>query len=221
MEEYDQFAKQYAAGTEDLEQKTRNHFYSELPQLKEKFLLDVGCGSGHDGAYYASQGAVVYGFDVSETEVAMAQQRACGVFVHASMECIPYGADMFDIVTSLYAIQHTEEVAQSILEMIRVAKPGGVIAILAKHPFRNLFESYVNDGMSDYYAKRKVTSYIFNKSIKLIENGHTMMDYLAPSVLRSASLELFEEHTDFPASDQVISGLTYPTYMILKYRKLG
>ncbi len=73
----------------------------------------------------------------------MAQQRACGVFVHAAMESIPYGADMFDLVTSLYAIQHTEEVAQSILEMIRVAKPGGLIAILAKHPFRNLLESYV------------------------------------------------------------------------------
>jgi len=221
MEEYDQFAKQYAEGTEDLEQKTRSHFYSELPQLKGKLLLDVGCGSGHDGAYYALQGAVVYGLDVSEKEIAMAQQRACGVFVKASMESIPYEPDMFDVVTSLYAIQHTEDVPQSILEMIRVAKPGGVIAILAKHPFRNLLESYVNDGASDYYAKRKVTSYIFNKSIKLIENGHTMMDYLAPSVLQSASLELFEEKTDFPASDQVIAGLTYPTYMMLKYRKLG
>ncbi len=221
MEEYDQFAKEYASGTEDLEQKTRNHFYSELPPLKGKLLLDVGCGSGHDGAYYASQGAVVYGMDVSEKEITMAQERGCGIFVHASMETIPYGADMFDMVTSLYAIQHTEEVAQSILEMIRVAKPGGLVAILAKHPFRNLLESYINDGASDYYAKRKVTSYIFNKSIKLIENGHTMMDYLSPSVLQSAALELFEEHTDFPASDQVISGLTYPTYMILKYRKLG
>jgi ubiquinone/menaquinone biosynthesis C-methylase UbiE len=221
MEEYDQFAKEYASGTEDLEQKTRLHFYSELPPLKGKLLLDVGCGSGHDGSYYASQGAVVYGMDVSEKEIAMAQERGCGIFVHASMESIPYGADMFDLVTSLYAIQHTDEVAQSILEMVRVAKPGGIIAILAKHPFRNLLESYVNDGASDYYAKRKVTSYIFNKSIKLIENGHTMMDYLAPSVLRSAALELLEEKTDFPASDQVISGLTYPTYMILKYRKLG
>ncbi len=221
MEEYDQFAKEYASGTEDLEQKTRRYFYSILPQLKGSLILDVGCGSGHDASYYASQGAAVHGMDISEKEIAMAQQRGCGVFVKASMESIPYGADMFDMVTSLYAIQHTEEVPQSILEMIRVAKPGGTIAILAKHPFRNLLESYVNDGASDYYAKRKVTSYIFNKSIKLIENGHTMMDYLASSVLRLAALELFEEKTDFPASDQVISGLTYPTYMILKYRKLG
>jgi len=219
VEEYDQFAKEYASGTEDLEQKTRRDFYSRLPELKGRVLLDVGCGCGHDGAYYASQGAVVYGMDVSEKEIAMAQERGCGVFVTAAMESLPYGNELFDVVTSLYAIQHTDDVPHSILEMIRVAKSGGTIAILAKHPFRNLLESYVNDGVSDYYAKRKVTSYIFNKSIKLIENGHTMMDYLDPAVLRSASLELLEERTDFPASDQVVPGLTYPTCMMLKYRK--
>ncbi len=221
MEEYDQFANEYASGTEDLEQTTRNCFYCRLPQLNGKLILDVGCGSGHDAAYYASRGAEVYGVDVSEKEIAMAQQRACGVFEVASMESLPYPSEMFDVVTSLYAIQHAKDVPQSILEMIRVAKPGGVIAILAKHPFRNLLESYVNDGVLDYYAKREVTSYIFNKSIKLIERGHTMMDYLAPSVLQSAQLDLFEEKTDFPASDQVISGLTYPTYMILRYRKVS
>ncbi|WP_158068722.1 hypothetical protein [Chlorobium sp. KB01] len=47
------------------------------------------------------------------------------------------------------------------------------------------------------------------------------MDYLDPTVLQSASLELLEERTDFPASDQVVPGLTYPTCMMLKYRKLG
>lgn len=220
MAEYDQFAKQYASGTEDLEQRTRSHFYAVLPQLKGKLTLDVGCGCGHDGAYYASQGAVVYGMDISEQEIAMAQKRACGVFEQAPMESIPHESDRFDLVTSLYALQHTEDVPHALLEMVRVTKPGGVIAILTKHPFRNLLESYVNDRVSDYYAKRKVTSYIFNHSIKLVENGHTMMDYLAPSVLQSATLELLEEKTDFPASDQVISGLTYPTYMILKYRKV-
>jgi hypothetical protein len=46
-----------------------------------------------------------------------------------------------------------------------------------------------------------------------------MMDYLSAPVLAKANLEDFSEHTDFPASDQVMEGLTYPTYMILKFRK--
>jgi ubiquinone/menaquinone biosynthesis C-methylase UbiE len=221
MGNYDQFAQKYAQGTEELEEVTRRHFYALLPALKGKAILDVGCGSGHDSACYAAEGAVVYGADISEKELAMAREKVAGVFVQAPMEKLPFDAEMFDVVTSFYAIQHTENVPETLLEMIRVAKLGGIIQVLAKHPFRNLLESHVNDGNSDYYAKRQVTSYIFNRSIKLTEQGHTMMDYLAPAVLQAARLELLEEMTDFPASEQVIPGLIYPTCMVLRYRKMG
>jgi ubiquinone/menaquinone biosynthesis C-methylase UbiE len=212
MGNYDQFAQKYAQGTEELEEATRRHFYSLLPDLKGKALLDVGCGSGHDAAFYAAEGAVVYGTDISEKELAMAREKVAGVFVQAPMEKLPFDAEMFDIVTSFYAIQHTENVPETLLKMIRVTKPGGIIQVLAKHPFRNLLESHVNDGNSDYYAK--------NRSIKLTEQGHTMRDYLAPAVLQAARLELLEEMTDFPASEQVIPGLIYPTCMVLRYRKI-
>jgi ubiquinone/menaquinone biosynthesis C-methylase UbiE len=221
MGNYDQFAPEYAQGTEELEEATRRHFYSLLPDLKGKAILDVGCGSGHDAACYAAEGAVVYGADISEKELAMAREKVAGVFVQAPMEKLPFDAEMFDIVTSFYAIQHTENVPETLLEMLRVAKSGGIIQVLAKHPFRNLLESHVNDGNSDYYAKRQVTSYIFNRSIKLTEQGHTMRDYLAPAVLQAARLELLDEMTDFPASEQVIPGLIYPTCMVLRYRKMG
>jgi hypothetical protein len=104
-------------------------------------------------------------------------------------------------------------------EMMRVAKAGANLIVLTKHPFRNLLESHVNKNGSDYYEKRIVTSYIFNRTITLAEPGHTLMDYLDASVLEKASLEFFEEHTDYPASDQVIQDLVYPTYMIMKFRK--
>jgi ubiquinone/menaquinone biosynthesis C-methylase UbiE len=220
MGNYNQFAQEYAQGTEELEEAIRQHFYALLPELQGKAILDVGCGSGHDAVYYAAQGAKVYGTDISEQEITMAQEKASGIFVHGPMENLPFEAGMFDIVTSFYAIQHTEDVPKTLLEMLRVAKPGGIVMILAKHPFRNLLESRINDGNSDYYAKRLVTSYIFSRSIKLTEQGHTMMDYLDPAVLQAARLELLEEMTDFPASEQVIVGLIYPTCMIIKYRKM-
>jgi ubiquinone/menaquinone biosynthesis C-methylase UbiE len=141
------------------------------------------------------------------------------MFVIGNMNELPYQSNYFDIVTCVYALQASDDVPSALEEMIRVAKPGAAILIATKHPFRNLLEGHVNDGNSDYYAKRDVTSYIFNKTIKLIEPGHTMMEYLSPKILSKASLELFEEHTDFPASDQVISGMNYPTFMILKYIK--
>ena len=220
MGNYNEFAEEYAKGTEDLDDKTRIKFYSLLPELEKKILLDVGCGSGHDAHYYTSKGAITHGIDISEIEIEMAKNKNCGDFVVGNMNNLPFEENKFDIVTSLYAIQNSEDVAASILEMIRVTKVKGTILVLAKHPFRNLLESHVNDKVSDYYLKRKVTSYIFNKSIKLIEPAHTMMDYLDSSILKLAKLEVIQEHTDFPASEQVISNLIYPTYMILKYKKI-
>lgn len=221
MADYDEFAEEYARGTEDLERQTRLRFYATLPALEGKTLLDVACGSGHDGEYYASKGAIVHGVDISEVEIEMARNRGCGTFNVGSMDDLSYyDANTFDIVTSFYAIHNSENVSKALAEMIRVAKPGAAIQVLAKHPFRNLLEGHVNDGVSDYYLKRKVTSYIFNKSIKLIEHGHTMMDYLDPAILNSARLELLDEKTDFPVSDQVIAELHYPTYMVLKFQKL-
>lgn len=216
---YDCFARKYKEGSERFDGETRRYFYSFLPDLKEKRLLDVGCGSGGDAAFYACAGAEVCGIDISAEQLAMARERESGLFVQGLMENISFETSRFDIVTSFYALQHAEDVAKALLEMIRVARVGGIILVLVEHPFRNLLEGHVNDGNSDYYAKREVTTYLYDRSIKLKEPGHTMMEYLDPTVLQAARLELLDEKTDFPATEQVISGMIYPTCLILKYRK--
>jgi ubiquinone/menaquinone biosynthesis C-methylase UbiE len=63
MGNYDQFAQDYAQGIEELEESTRQRFYSLLPALQGAVLLDVGCGSGHDAAFYAAAGAAAHGAD--------------------------------------------------------------------------------------------------------------------------------------------------------------
>lgn len=219
MDNYDCFAQEYKEGTEHFDGETRQHFYRYLPDLKGMALLDVGCGSGGDAAFYACAGAEVYGIDLSAEQLSMARKRTKGVFVQESMENISFAANRFDVVTSFYVLQHAEDVTKALLEMIRVARPGGIILVLVEHPFRNLLEGHVNDGKSDYYAKREITTYLYDHSIKLKEPGHTMMDYLDPAVLRAARLELLEEKTDFPATEQIIPGMIYPTCLILKYRK--
>lgn len=220
MGNYDEFAERYARKTAELEEQTRRQFRNLLPKsLKGRKLLDVGCGSGQDALYFASQGAEVHGIDISEKEIDIAKQKNCGEFKIGNINRLPYKSNSFDVVTSFYALQASTNIPQAMKEMIRVARPRSQLLILTKHPFRNLLEGHVNDKKSDYYSRKQVTSYIFNKTITLTEPGHTMMDYLCPEVLRRVELELLEEHTDFPASEQVIPGLIYPTYMILKFRK--
>ncbi len=220
MGDYNLFAKKYAKKTAQIEKITRKHYCSLLlKNLNGKLILDVGCGSGQDVVYYAKKGAKIFGLDISKKEIEMARKLKCGKFKVGDMNNLPYTSNSFDYVTSFYSLQASNNVPKALAEMIRVAKPGAIIQVCAKHPFRNLLEGHINDGNSNYYEKRNVTSHIFNKTITLSEPGHTMMEYLDPSILSEATLELFEEHTDFPASEQVIKGLNYPTFMILQYRK--
>jgi len=219
MSNYNEFAEEYAKQTASMEEETRASFRSLLPELAGKSVLDVGCGSGHDAQYYSDQGAIVSGIDVSDKEVEMARSRECGDFRVGDMNSLPYSSNSFDIVTSVYALQSSSDVGGAISEMIKVAKPIAPIVILTKHPFRNFLEAMVNDGNLDYSNMRYVTSYIFNRSIKLNEPGHTMGEYLSGEVLSRASVEHFSEHSDFPASENVIKGSNYPTYMVLGFRK--
>lgn len=182
-------------------------------------LLDVGCGPGHDAEYYTINGANAMGIDRSPRQIEIAIERGGGTLVVGDMDDLPYKSDTFDVVTSVYALQASDDVPKALREMARVAKPGATILVATKHPFRNLLEGHINDGNSDYYTKRRVTSNIFNGAITLSEPGHTMMEYLHESILSRATLELFEEHTDFPASEQVIPGMRYPTFVILKFVK--
>jgi ubiquinone/menaquinone biosynthesis C-methylase UbiE len=221
MGDYNKFAKEYEQLTEKLEKQTRKHTYSLITtSLKGKKLLDVGCGSGCDAMYYSKKGADVFGIDISEKEIEIIKKKVKGEFTVGNMNKLSYQDNTFDIVTSTYAIQASENVTKSINEMIRVAKKGAEILIVAKHPFRNLLEGNVNDKKKDYFKQTKVTSFIFNRKIKLIEPSHTMTDYLHKSILQKANLEIFEEHNDFPASEQVIKELIYPTFMILRFRKI-
>jgi len=219
MSDYNEFAEEYARQTEMLEGRTRKTFYSLLPPLSGKKVLDVGCGSGHDAEYYFNQGAIVSGIDIAEREIEMAKRRNVGSFTLGNMNNLPFQDNTFDLITSFYALQSSSDVKQSLLEVVRVAKANSQIFILAAHPFRNCLEGFVNDGDGDYYAKRNITTHILDKSITLNEPRHTLMDYLPPEVLTKAELQRIEEHSDFPSSDQVFPGLIYPTYMILQFRK--
>ncbi len=220
MGDYNNFAEEYAEKTDKLEKESRNYYHSLLPlTLKNMKVLDIGCGSGQDAVYYKKKGAEIYGIDISEKEIEMALNLNLGEFKIGDMKKLPYASNSFDYVTSFYALQASDDIQQALAEMIRVVKSGGIVLIQTKHPFRNLIEGWKNNNKLNYYAPGNVTSKILKGTITLIEPSHTMMEYLSSEILNQADLVLFEEHSDFPASEQVINNLVYPTYMILKFKK--
>jgi SAM-dependent methyltransferase len=100
-------------------------------------LLDVGAGPGTITVEFAARLAPgrVVGIDASSeimaqaTELGRAQDHDNLVFEAADVYALPYPDDSFDIVHAHQVLQHLGDPVAALVEMRRVAKPGGLIAV--------------------------------------------------------------------------------------------
>src|SRR5215470_3596377 len=105
-------------------------------------FLDVGCGVGHWGQLLANvipSSARVQGIDRDPLWVEKAAERAaaCGLsdrfsYQIAVAEKLPFAEASFDLVTCQTVLIHMPDPGAAIDEMVRVARPGGLI--LAAEP---------------------------------------------------------------------------------------
>jgi len=130
---YDEAAKSTAANYEALD--TRPIVTPILEYLPAGGrLLDLGCGSGRDAAFFLKQGYDVTGLDGSEAmlrEASTYHPELLGRLIHHALpESLPFNAGAFDILVSFAVIMHLEEalLPKSFSEIARVLRPGGVAA---------------------------------------------------------------------------------------------
>lgn len=97
-------------------------------------LLDVGCGSGRDAAFYLEQGYDVTAIDGSRAMLREAERyhpELSGRLLHHELpERLPFDDGAFDIVTSMAVIMHLWEVILPgvFLDIARVTRSGGILA---------------------------------------------------------------------------------------------
>ncbi len=100
-------------------------------KLKGKKILDVGCGWGGYLVAGAKLGAECTGCDVDNEVLDIAQLRIklAGIraeVVRAAAEKLPFADDEFDFVQAVSVLEHVDDVAAAVKEMLRVLKPHGV-----------------------------------------------------------------------------------------------
>lgn len=109
-------------------------FYKRLPLSPGGTLLDVGCGSGQLALMAAKDGLEVTGVDIASNLVARARARARAAglrvrFEEADAEALPFADAQFDAVTSLIGAMFAPRPDLVATELLRVCKPGGIIAM--------------------------------------------------------------------------------------------
>jgi ubiquinone/menaquinone biosynthesis C-methylase UbiE len=101
-----------------------------LGPLKNRTILDFGCGHGMAATILARAGASVHAFDLSPGYVIEARERATAnnanvQFTIANGESLPYADRSFDAIWGC-AILHHLNLSVAGREIQRVLKPGGV-----------------------------------------------------------------------------------------------
>ena len=114
--------------------------FKNLNLSNDEFLLDMGCGEGRHsiGAYLETQTNIL-GLDLSMKDLKIAQKRlndfdtsnikSVCQFGEADIVSIPLLDSSLDAVICSEVLEHVNSPQESIKELIRVLKPGGVLAL--------------------------------------------------------------------------------------------
>ena len=106
-----------------------------LGDVRDKDVLELGCGTGYFSSWLGRRGARVVGLDVSDQQLATAQmlQDEFGYrypLLQASAENVPFADQSFDLLISEYGASIWADPYVWVPEAARLLRPGGQLIFL-------------------------------------------------------------------------------------------
>ena len=162
--------------------------------LKDKKILDVGCGGGILAESLALEGAIVTGIDMAEAGLEVAKLHLLESGLEVDYQKIPVedfakdNAQAFDIVTCLEMLEHVPEPSSIIKACSALVKADG-----------QLFFSTLNRNAKSYLFAIIGAEYI----LKLLPQGtHDWDKFIKPS-----EMDEWARHSDLTLKSMI--GMTY------------
>lgn len=161
----------------------KNLHILDRESLKEKKMLDLGCGRGHDSVAYAKLGANVLAVDVSQKQIEQSLQHKNVAYVVASAESIPTPDTSIDIAISDHGAFDHSPASPILREMRRILVPGGKLVICTYSPL-------------SYCCYDEETGKLLSRLIRAYPNSVVQYDGEVINAQYSYStwVRLFEEH---------------------------
>ena len=137
---YDAIGDAYARRVDDAPYNAlyeRPATLSLLPPVRDRRVLDAGCGSGWYAEQIHSRGARVDAIDGSATMVAHARRRLgdrVDVQVADLARPLPFADSSFDLVLSALVLHYLRDWRPTLHELHRILIPGGTLLFSTHHP---------------------------------------------------------------------------------------
>lgn len=109
-------------------------FVSRLGLRRGMRVLDVACGTGNVAVVAARMGCLAFGVDIASNLIAQARTRAQRElltieYTEGDAEDLPYADESFDAVLTMFGAMFTPRPEITAAELLRVIRPGGLIAM--------------------------------------------------------------------------------------------
>lgn len=169
---WDETAKIYAL--HHLNAPRFDYFDRHIPNWKGLNVLDVGCGGGFTCEFLAQRGAIVHGVDQSHHCITKAKEHAvlsnlAIAYQHSYSESLPYKTDSFDVITCVDVLEHVADLHQTLVEIHRVLKPGGVFCF---------------DTINRTFQSKFILIWLLEDILRLIPSGvHDWQKFIKPEEL--------------------------------------
>lgn len=101
-------------------------------RLRDKTVLDIGCGYGSLTSLLYEKGANVYATEIDEKKLTFAKKKLSDTPIKlfpVTDESLPFNNDMFDVVMLFDVIEHVTDPGKMMREVKRVTKKHGLIYV--------------------------------------------------------------------------------------------
>ena len=198
-----------------------------LGKIKNKKILDLGCGLGIYAKILTKKGAIVKGIDISDKEIEIARRENPGVeLIVGDAEKTPYKNKEFDIVLAALVIGHLKDWSKILKEVNRILKNKGLFIFSDGNPVVDCIRGIKKDKaviVRNYFKEQKAVSkwwkgvYMhwypktYNTIINLlIKNGFELVDYMDCKPIEKAKKLFPQEYAD---------AMKLPYFCTWKWRK--
>lgn len=208
-------------------------FRENLPPLKNKMVLDLGCGYGWHCKYIADQGATkVIGIDSSEKMIAQAKKINSAENIEYRVQSIldlDFPSQRFDLVISSLVLHYIEDIHALFQSIHPLLTENGILLITVEHPLFTAEGSqdwvYKDDQIShfpvdNYFIEGERHTHFLGAEIK--KYHHTLTSYFTALKNSHFTVETMVEPMP-PENMMTIAGmqdeLRRPMMLIIKASK--
>jgi SAM-dependent methyltransferase len=178
--------------------------YSKLPNLQNKTVLCVGCGTGEEVKYLNSLGVKkIIGIDISEKLIELAQESYPDLEFHVmDVEALDFLSDHFDFVYSSLTMHYLESWTKALQSVNKVLKKNGIFLFSITHPFfsathktedkkmksrifgfKDTKNSEICEIYGDYLSSRKLEIFIGRDLV--VTNHHRPLSVIIKEIVNS------------------------------------